>query len=83
MSLETTLKKLRTNRNMSQEQFAELLSVSKQSVQKWEKGLSVPELDKLVRISKHFDISLDSLVFDRDTRFIEGMSFCKKNSAKI
>ncbi len=35
------INKLRTNANMSQEQFADLLNVSRQSVQKWESGVSL------------------------------------------
>ena len=41
MSLENTLNKLRTDGNMSQERFAEVLGVSRQSVQKWESGGSL------------------------------------------
>lgn len=53
---------------MSQEQFANLFGVSRQSVQKWETGESTPDIEKLVKICKQFDVSLDSLVLDRDAR---------------
>ena len=59
MTIGNMIYKLRTNVNMSQEQFATLLGVSRQSVQKWESGVSTPELDKIVKISKHFDVSID------------------------
>ena len=78
MSLDSTLNKLRTAGNMSQEQFAELLGVSRQSVQKWESGACVPELDKLIKIAKYFDVSLDSLILGRDDRFVGEMTFEKK-----
>lgn len=71
MAIGKIINKLRTDSNMSQEQFAALLEVSRQSVQKWESEASVPELEKLIKISKYFDISLDSLVFDSDTRITE------------
>lgn len=78
MSLENTLNKLRTDGNMSQERFAEVLGVSRQSVQKWESGACVPELDKLIRIAKHFGISLDALILGRDERFADDINFGRK-----
>lgn len=77
MAIGNTINKLRTNAKMSQEQFAALLDVSRQSVQKWESGSSVPELEKLIKIAKHFDISLDSLVLGCDTRATEELHFNK------
>lgn len=47
---------------MSQGDLAEKLDVSRQSVSKWETGASVPELDKLIMMSKLFNITLDELV---------------------
>lgn len=40
---------------MTQEQLAERVSVSRQSVSKWEGGQAVPELDKLLELSKVFN----------------------------
>lgn len=74
MAVGDMISKLRVNANMSQEQFAELFGVSRQSVQKWEGNLSVPELGKLVRIAKHFDMSLDALILESDTRITEELS---------
>lgn len=62
MSLGETIYRLRTERGMSQEELAERLEVSRQSVSKWENGGSVPELDKLIRLSGVFGVSLDELV---------------------
>ena len=62
MAVGDMISKLRTAANMSQEQFAELFGVTRQSVQKWENSFSVPELEKLIKISKYFDVSLDALV---------------------
>lgn len=53
---------LRTKNNMSQGDLAEMLQVSRQSVSKWENNTSVPDLDKLVKMSEIFGISLDELV---------------------
>lgn len=64
MSLGETIFKLRTQRNMSQEALASELGVSRQSVSKWETDTSTPELDKLVKMSEIFNVTLDDLVFD-------------------
>lgn len=62
MSLAENIYRYRTERNMSQLDLADALEVSRQSVSKWETGAAIPELDKLVRLSKLFDVSLDELV---------------------
>ena len=71
MNINDMIFKLRTSAKLSQEQFADLFEVSRQSVQKWEKGTSVPELSKIIEISKYFDISLDALILNRDNRVVE------------
>ncbi|MBQ9002801.1 MAG: helix-turn-helix transcriptional regulator, partial [Eggerthellaceae bacterium] len=53
---------LRQQRNMTQEQLAMLLGVSRQSVAKWEAGQSTPEVDKLVKMADLFGCTLDELV---------------------
>ena len=73
MAISEMIKKLRLREKMSQEDFASIFSVSRQSVQKWENGTSTPEISKLVEISKHFDISLDMLVLERDKRASEAI----------
>ena len=52
----------RQQRNMTQEQLAMLLGVSRQSVAKWEAGQSTPEVDKLMKLSDLFGCTLDELV---------------------
>ena len=71
MTLGNSINKLRTNANMSQEQFADLFSVSQQSVQKWETDAATPELSKLVSIAKYFGVSLDALILGNDNRIVE------------
>lgn len=77
MAIGKIINKLRTDTNMSQEQFAEMFGVSRQSVQKWESETSLPEIDKLIKIAKYFDISLDTLILDSDTRITEELNFNK------
>lgn len=74
--------KLRTSAKMSQEQFAETFKVSRQSVQKWERGTTTPELSKLIEISKYFGISLDSLILSIDNRTAEEMRYNKAMQPK-
>lgn len=62
MSLGLTIRDLRNQRNMSQNDLAEALAVSRQSVSKWETDSAVPELDKLVSMSELFDVTLDELI---------------------
>jgi transcriptional regulator with XRE-family HTH domain len=65
MSFSSNLKGIRAEKNLSQEQLAELLGVSRQAVSKWEQGGGYPETEKLVQIAKLLDVSLDSLLLDR------------------
>ena len=62
MTLGETIHQLRTSRGMSQGDLADALEVSRQSVSKWETDASVPDLDKLVQLSRLFDVTLDQLV---------------------
>lgn len=82
MNTVTAIKKLRADAQMSQEQFAELFGVSRQSVQKWESGAAVPEIEKLIKISKYFGISLDALLLDNDTRITEELTYNKSIKPK-
>jgi len=62
MNLSENIYRYRTQKNMSQLDLADALDVSRQSVSKWETGTAVPELEKLVKMSDLFGISLDELV---------------------
>ena len=62
MSFRNNLQHLRATRNMTQEQLAMLVGVSRQSVTKWEAEKAYPEMDKLLKICQIFDCSLDDLV---------------------
>lgn len=62
MSLGTTISRLRAEKKLSQGDLADALGVSRQSVSKWETDASVPELDKLIKLSQLFGVTLDELV---------------------
>ena len=56
------IKKIRTDNNLTQEQFAEKLYVSRTAVSKWESGKGYPSIDSLKYMSKLFNISIDDLL---------------------
>lgn len=62
MSLGENIIRLRGEKNLSQEKLAIELGVSRQAISKWETDASVPELDKLLRMSEVFGVTLDALV---------------------
>ena len=62
MNLGETIYNLRTKQAMSQDALAEALGVSRQSVSKWENNAAVPELEKLIKMSELFGVTLDELV---------------------
>ncbi|PJM75753.1 helix-turn-helix transcriptional regulator [Bifidobacterium simiarum] len=62
MTFRTNLQYLRSRRNMTQEQLAMLLGVSRQAISKWESEKAYPEMDKLLTICDLFGCTLDDLV---------------------
>ena len=62
MTLGQTIHRLRLEHGLSQADLADRLEVSRQSISKWETDSSVPELDKLIALSRIFGVTLDELV---------------------
>lgn len=62
MSFKKNLQYLRGSRNMTQEQLAMLMGVSRQAISKWESEKAYPEMDKLLMICDMFGVTLDELV---------------------
>lgn len=62
MAFSENLQFLRTRAGVTQEQLAEELGVSRQSVSKWESNASFPEMDTLLRICDMYDVNLDILL---------------------
>ena len=60
--LSENLKRIRKDNNLSQEQLAEKLGVSRQSVSKWENGEAYPEMDKVLQLCKMFNLNIDELL---------------------
>lgn len=62
MKFNNKLYELRKQKGFSQEELANRLNVSRQTISKWEVGESTPDMEKLVAISDLFEVSLDKLV---------------------
>ena len=62
MNLAERIYTLRTERGLSQLELAEALDVSRQSISKWETGAAVPELDKLLAMSRFFGLTVGALL---------------------
>ena len=62
MNFMENLRVLREKNNMTQEQLAERMEVSRQTVSKWEGGTSMPEMEKLVQLTEMFGCTMDGLL---------------------
>ncbi|EDP69096.1 possible transcriptional regulator [Carnobacterium sp. AT7] len=62
MKLETRLKQRRNTLKMTQEEVAEKIHVSRQTISNWENGRNLPDINSLILISEIYAISLDKLM---------------------
>lgn len=62
MELHTQIKKYRTNMNLSQEELADKIYVTRQTISNWENNKSYPDIHSLLLLSSLFNISLDQLI---------------------
>ncbi|MBP3398942.1 MAG: helix-turn-helix domain-containing protein [Erysipelotrichaceae bacterium] len=62
MSFAENLRQLRKEQQLSQEELAEILDVSRQAISKWEQGIGYPEVEKLLLLSSKLNVSLDYLM---------------------
>lgn len=74
------LKKLRLSKNLTQDQLAKLIYVSRSAVTKWEQNRGFPNIDALQRISKIFEVSIDDLLSDKELKILEVTNNKKKIS---
>ncbi len=83
--ISSNIRFLRKQNNLTQEEFAELFGVSRQSVAKWESGDSTPDVIKCGEIAERYEITIDTLVYvslegkqlkneTADGRYIFGMT---------
>ena len=62
MEIEKKLKEARTNAGLTQEQVAEKIMVSRQTISNWENGKSLPDIVSILNLSDLYQISLDELL---------------------
>ena len=62
MDFSTQIRRLRSDKKLTQQQMAEKLGISRQAVSSWENDRNLPDIEMLIIISKTFDISLDELI---------------------
>lgn len=79
MEIGMKLNQLRKLSGMTQEQFAEKLNVSRQTISKWETGSTSPDLESIVRVCKIFHVSLDDLLMEGDVMEEETNAAGKKD----
>ena len=75
------LKKIRKNNNLSQEQLAEILGISRQAISKWESGSAYPEMEKIIQLCEKFNVNIDDLLH-KDIEEIISEEQSKKNLNK-
>ncbi len=75
------LKKVRKDNNLSQEQLAEELGVSRQAISKWESALAYPEMDKIIALCDKFNLNIDDLLH-KDIKEVKGEEETKNNLNK-
>ncbi len=68
MTFGQKLKKLRTDCNITQEELADALFVTRTAISKWETDKGYPSIDSLKAISDYFKISIDELISDADVK---------------
>ncbi|MCH4890035.1 helix-turn-helix transcriptional regulator [Acidaminobacter sp. JC074] len=84
MKFNEKLLQLRKEKNMSQENLASRLNISRQSISKWESGQSMPDMDNLIRLSDIFEVNLESLAkegsLEKDTMTYDDYMKYKENT---
>jgi transcriptional regulator with XRE-family HTH domain len=62
MNIGQRIYKIRQQKNITQEQLAKDLAISRQAVSKWESGKAIPDIENLMYISSLYGVSLDELI---------------------
>ncbi len=76
------LKKIRKENNLSQEQLADELGVSRQAISKWESAVAYPEMDKIIALCNIFNLNIDDLLH-KDIKEVKGEEESKKKINSI
>ena len=76
MNIGSTIRNIREERGLSQEQFAELFHVTRQTVSNWENDHNYPDLMTVIRISNEFNVPIDTILKD-------DVEFVRKNDREV
>ena len=89
----TFLKELRKEKNITQEQLAEKMCVSRRTVSRWETGYNMPDLDILIDIAEYYDVDLREILdgerkdeqMDKEMKetVLKVADFSKEQEAKV
>ena len=71
METKEIIRNIREKNNLTQEQFAELVHVTRQAVSRWENGETQPDTEKLKTLSKEFGVSINTLLGSPQTLFCQ------------
>ncbi|MDD7280744.1 MAG: DUF3955 domain-containing protein [Erysipelotrichaceae bacterium] len=66
MEFAKQIKQIRKENNLTQEQMAKKLNVTRQAISNWENNKNLPDLELIVLISKEFSVSLDELILEEN-----------------
>ena len=83
MNIGEKIYQLRKKKNLSQEDLASVLNVSRQTISKWETGDSNPDLDKIVPLCNFFDISTDEFLKGKDIVYERKLTNEKKKNKAL
>ena len=71
METKDIIRNIREKNNLTQEQFAELIHVTRQAVSRWENGETQPDTEQLKTLSKEFGVSINTLLGSPQTLFCQ------------
>ena len=83
MILADKIIELRKKKGWSQEQLAEQLDISRQSVSKWESGTSIPDLERIIKLSEIFSVSTDYLLKDEIETVDETLTVIEETAENV
>lgn len=64
--VQSSIKRLRQDKGMNQEQLADQLHVTRQAVSNWETGKTQPDIETLTKIAEYFDVSVEYLIYGKE-----------------
>jgi len=64
--VQSTIKRLRQDKGMNQEQLAEQLHVTRQAISNWETGKTQPDIETLTKIAEYFEVSAEYLIYGKE-----------------